>query len=62
MHLTFLGEMYNTLRDFSLNRFDKLKIIQDGKTRNGFPLGQFMIRAGLIRVKTGNSLGIVNKI
>lgn len=27
-----------------------------------FPLGQFMIRESLVRVKTGKSLGIVYKI
>lgn len=39
-----------------------MEIIQAGKTRNGFPLGQFMIRESLVRVKTGKSLGIVYKI
>lgn len=47
---------------FNINWSDKLEIIQAGKTRNGFPLGQFMIRESLVRVKTGKSLGIVNKI
>lgn len=39
-----------------------MEIIQAGKTRNGFPLGQFMIRESLVRVKTGKSFGIVYKI
>lgn len=39
-----------------------MEIIQVGKTRNGFPLGQFMIRESLVRVKTWKSLGIVYKI
>lgn len=41
---------------FNINRFHKLEIIQVGNTRNGFPLGQFMIRESLVRVKTGKSL------
>lgn len=39
-----------------------MEIIQAGKTRNGFPLGQFMIRESLVRIKTGKTLGIVYKI
>lgn len=62
MHPNFLRKMYNPFGIFSLKRSDKFEIIQIGKTRDGFCLGQFKIRAGLIRVKTGKSLGIVNEI
>lgn len=62
MHPNFLRKMYNPFGIFSLKRSDKFEIIQIGKTRDGFRLGQFKIRAGLIRVKTGKSLGIVNEI
>lgn len=36
--------------------------MQVSKTRDGFRMGQFQMLAGLIRVKTGKSLGIVNEI
>lgn len=62
MHPNFLRKMYNPFGIFSLKRSDKFEIIQIGKTRDGFRLEQFKIRAGLIRVKTGKSLGIVNEI
>lgn len=58
----FKGKGIIPLGIFRINRSDKLEIIQVGKTRNGFPLGQFMIRVSLIRVETGKSLGIVYKI